>query len=140
MTGMVAGTAPEQALARSGYILLTTFRKDGTPVPTPVWSVPIDDELWVWTAPDAGKVKRIRRNGEIRVVPCSMRGRPRGVPVPGHAELVDRSDALRVMAALVAKYGWVARFSLLSHRFDQWRGREPKVGAIRLRVPAPARS
>ena len=42
----------------------------------------------MWTAPDAGKVKRIRRNGEIRVVPCTLRGRPRGVPVPGHAELI----------------------------------------------------
>jgi uncharacterized protein len=130
---------PEQVLAGSRYILLTTFRKDGTPVPTPVWSVSMDDELWIWTAPDAGKVKRIRRNGEIRVVPCSLRGRPHGVPVPGHAELVDRSEALRVMAALVAKYGWPARLSLLWHRIDQWRGRDPKVGAIRLTVPAPTR-
>ena len=128
---------PEQVLAECSYILLTTFRKDGTPVSTPVWSVSVDGELWVWTAPDAGKVKRIRRSGEIRVGPCTLRGRPRGVPVPGHAELIERPDALKVMDALVAKYGWPARFSLLSHRFDQWRGGEPKVGAIRLTVPAP---
>jgi PPOX class probable F420-dependent enzyme len=128
---------PEHVLAESRYILLTTFRKDGTPVPTPVWSVPMGDELWVWTAPEAGKVKRIRQGGEVRVVPCTLRGRPRGVPVPGQAELVEKQDALRVMDALVAKYGWQARFSLLSHRFDQWRGREPEVGAIRLAVPVP---
>ena len=128
---------PEQVLTESRYILLTTFRKDGTPVSTPVWSVSVDGQLWVWTAPDAGKVKRLRRNGEIRVVPCTLRGRPRGVPVPGRAELVERPRSLRVMAALVAKYRWQARLTLLSHRFDQWRGREPKVGAIRLTVPPP---
>ncbi len=128
---------PEQVLAGSRYILLTTLRKDGTPVPTPVWSVSVDGQLWVWTAPDAGKVKRIRRNGGIRVVPCTLRGRPRGVPVPGWAELVEKQEAIRVLDALVAKYGWQARFSLLAHRFDQWRGREPKVGAIRLTVPSP---
>ena len=126
----------EQVLAESRYILLTTFRKDGTPVPTPVWSVSVGGQLWVWTAPDAGKVKRIRRNGEIRVVPCTLRGHPRGVPVPGRAELVEKRNAIRVMDALVAKYGWQARFSLLSHRFGQWRGRPPRVGAIRLTVPA----
>ena len=128
---------PEQVLAGSRYILLTTLRKDGTPVPTPVWSVSVDGQLWVWTAPDAGKVKRIRRNGAIRVVPCTLRGRPRGVPVPGLAELVEKGEAIRVLDALVAKYGWQARFSLLAYRFDQWRGREPKVGAIRLTVPSP---
>ena len=124
-------------MPESRYILLTTLRKDGTPVPTPVWSVSVDGQLWVWTAPDAGKVKRIRRNGGIRVVPCTLRGRPRGVPVPGRAELVEKQEAIRVLDALVAKYGWQARFSLLAYRFDQWRGREPKVGAIRLTVPSP---
>ena len=128
---------PEQVLAGSRYILLTTLRKDGTPVPTPVWSVSVDGQLWVWTAPNAGKVKRIRRNGGIRVVPCTLRGRPRGVPVPGWAELIEKQEAIRVLDALVAKYGWQARFSLLAYRFDQWRGREPKVGAIRLTVPSP---
>jgi PPOX class probable F420-dependent enzyme len=124
-------------LRDESVVWLTTVNAQSSPVPTPVWSVSVDGQLWVWTAPNAGKVKRIRRNGGIRVVPCTLRGRPRGVPVPGWAELVEKQEAIRVLDALVAKYGWQARFSLLAYRFDQWRGREPKVGAIRLTVPPP---
>jgi PPOX class probable F420-dependent enzyme len=133
-------TRPDAAelLARARYLLLTTFRKDGTGVPTPVWSVPVDGELWVWTAPDAGKTKRVRRNPIVSVVPCGVRGKPHGTPVPARGELVDTADAVRVMPALIAKYGWQARLSLLGHRYRERRGRDPRVAAIRLTVPTSA--
>ena len=54
-------------LAAEKYVLLTTFRKDGRAVPTPVWAVRDGDALAVWTVSDAGKVKRIRRDGRVTV-------------------------------------------------------------------------
>ena len=56
---------PGSALDRMGdgkYVLLTTYRRDGTPVATPTWVVRDGDALAVWTATDSGKVKRVRRD------------------------------------------------------------------------------
>ncbi|MGK5676415.1 PPOX class F420-dependent oxidoreductase, partial [Micromonospora sp. URMC 106] len=74
-------------LASEKYVLLTTFRKDGRAVPTPVWAVRDGDALAVWSAADSGKVKRIRRSGDVTVAPCDVRGRPHGEAVPAHATL-----------------------------------------------------
>lgn len=87
-----------ERLGAAQYLLLTTFRRDGTPVPTPVWVARDGAELVVFTAPNAGKVKRIRRDGAVRVGPCTMRGRPMGGDVPGRARVLDRA-------------GWIARWA-----------------------------
>lgn len=75
-----AGSNPDPfaVLAASRYVSLTTFRKDGTPVATPVWVVALEGELWVWTNPGAGKVKRLRRSARAAIAPCRMRGEPLG--------------------------------------------------------------
>ena len=91
-------------------MLLTTFQKDGTPVPTPVWVVRHGDELRVWTEPDAGKVKRIRRSGKVQIAPCGMRGKPHGAPVDAVARCC-RSRRPTVLDALVQKYGLRGRLA-----------------------------
>ena len=53
------------AVGKSEYVLLTTFRKDGTPVGTAVWAVADADKLYVWTVTDSWKVKRLRRNPAV---------------------------------------------------------------------------
>ena len=101
-------------LGSARYVLLTTFRKDGTGVPTPVWAARDGDELVVFTAPDAGKVKRIRRDGAVTVGPCTWRGLPTGEPVAGHARLLDRAGvdrALRLIARKYGFFGWVTVFN-----------------------------
>lgn len=70
-------------LSAEKYVLLTTFRKDGRAVSTPVWAVRDGDALAVWTASDTGKVKRIRRDSRVTVAPCDVRGRPHGEAIPG---------------------------------------------------------
>jgi PPOX class probable F420-dependent enzyme len=65
-------------LGEPKYLLLTTFRTDGTPVPTPVWCVRDDSGLRVITQADSGKVRRIRANRDVLVGPCDARGRPKG--------------------------------------------------------------
>lgn len=121
-----------ESLAESTYVLLTTFRRDGRPVPTPVWAVRDGDALVVWTVADSGKVKRIRRDGSVTVAPCTARGRPLGEAVAGRATLTgpvphDR----RVRALFGRKYGLFGRLVMLGSRIR--RGREGTVG-VRITV------
>ncbi|MEV5447304.1 PPOX class F420-dependent oxidoreductase, partial [Streptomyces sp. NPDC052644] len=68
----MGGVTDLDRLAAEKYVLLTTFRKDGRAVSTPVWAVRDDDTLAVWTVADSGKVKRIRRDGTVTVAPCDV--------------------------------------------------------------------
>jgi hypothetical protein len=115
-------TTPLDVLGQADYLLLTTFKKDGTPVATPVWVVRHGDELRVWTAPDAGKVKRIRRSGKVQVAPCGMRGKPHGSPVDAVATLLSEADADQVLDSLVHKYGLRGRLG----RWGARRGDRPR--------------
>src|SRR3954465_6955553 len=76
-------------IAASKQISLTTFRKDGTPVATPVWHVAAGATVTTVSGADAGKVKRLRRNPEVEIVACDIRGRitPGAQPVRGTATL-----------------------------------------------------
>ena len=102
-------------LGKGKYLLLTTFRKDGTPVPTPVWVAPgeSEDVIYAWSARDTGKVKRIRRSGDVEIGPCDVRGKPQGPSVKAHARLLDDDASDRVRARISKKYGvfgWVTVF------------------------------
>jgi PPOX class probable F420-dependent enzyme len=109
-------TTPLDVLGQADYVLLTTFKKDGTPVPTAVWVVRHGDELRVWSAPEAGKIKRIRRSGKVQIAPSSFRGKPRGASVDAVATLLPPSAAGPLLDALAQKYG-------LRGRLGSWRSR-----------------
>ena len=96
-------------MAAEKYILLTTFRKDGRPVPTPVWAARDGNRLLVWSAMDTGKVKRIRRDGTIEVAACDRRGTPRGAAVRGRARLLDTADTPHALHVVGSKYGLLGR-------------------------------
>ncbi|MER7464313.1 PPOX class F420-dependent oxidoreductase [Streptomyces sp. NPDC097981] len=95
-------------LNQGKYVSLTTFRKDGTPVPTPVWAVADGGELFIWTRSDSWKVKRIRNNGRVTLSPCDVRGRvAQGAPVlEGEARLLDEAGLKRVRTLISRKYTW----------------------------------
>jgi PPOX class probable F420-dependent enzyme len=107
-------------LAAEKYILLTTFRKDGRAVPTPVWVARDSEQLLVWTVLKSGKVKRIRRDGAVELAPSDQRGKPTGEPVPGRARLLDQTEVPRVTGLVGRKYGLLGRvlifFSWLRYR------------------------
>jgi PPOX class probable F420-dependent enzyme len=94
------------ALTRARYISLTTYRKDGTPVATPVWHVVDGGLLYVWTETGSWKVKRLRRNPRVSVVACDIRGRVTpGAPVAeGTARLLDAAGTEKVRRLLGRKY------------------------------------
>jgi PPOX class probable F420-dependent enzyme len=120
-------------LATEKYLLVTTFRRDGRAVPTPVWAARDGDSLVVWSASDAGKVKRIRRDGAVRLAPCTVRGAPTGPEVAGLAELLDADESERVRGLIASRYGLLGRVTMLGSRLR--RGPTGTVG-IRLTVPA----
>ena len=105
-----------EQLSSEKYLLLTTFRKDGRAVSTPLWVVPDGNGLAFWTPAGTGKLKRIRNNGRVTVQPCDVRGNPRGEVVEGQARIGDQADRLRVGEALKKKYGLLGRLTLLGSR------------------------
>lgn len=105
-----------EQLSSEKYVLLTTFRKDGRAVSTPLWAVPDPAGLAVWTPRDTGKVKRIRNNGQVTVAPCDVRGNPSGEAIEGRARIGDETDRLRIGQALSRKYGLMGRMVLVGSR------------------------
>ncbi|MCJ1681323.1 PPOX class F420-dependent oxidoreductase [Streptomyces sp. APSN-46.1] len=97
-----------EELGKARYVSLTTFRKDGTPVATPVWAAAEGGELYVWTRSDSWKVKRIRNNGRVTVSACDARGRvAAGAPVlEAEARLLDEAGLKRVRGLMSRKYRW----------------------------------
>ncbi len=98
-----------ESLKKARYIQLTTFRKDGRAVATPVWLAPEGDTLLVFTEIDAGKARRIRNSGRVLVARCDVRGRLEGPAMEAVAELTDDAGTAHVIDAIKRRYGWQAR-------------------------------
>ena len=102
------------------YLSLQTFRKNGTPVDTPVWFAEDGERFYVYSLANAGKVKRIRNNPNVKVIPCDIRGNTRGEWVDANARIVDKPEAERAHNLLNKKYGLMKRvgglFSKLMRR------------------------
>nr|WP_296767292.1 PPOX class F420-dependent oxidoreductase [Rhodococcus sp. (in: high G+C Gram-positive bacteria)] len=92
-------------IADGKYVSLTTFKKDGTPVATPLWGARDGDRLLVWTTADSWKVKRIKRNAKVTVAPCTARGKVEGDAVEGIADILDAAGTQKARSAISSKYG-----------------------------------
>jgi hypothetical protein len=89
------------------YLNFETFRKNGQGVKTPVWFVQDGEILYVRTGEDSGKLKRLRKNGQVQVAPCRMDGTPVGSWVRAHAvEMKDVETDKHVDSLLGKKYGF----------------------------------
>lgn len=117
------------ALGAGDYLLITTYRKNGTAVPTPVWVVRDGDALGIWTVTDSWKVKRIRNRADVLVGPCDLRGNPTGDAVPARAEILDAAGTAHYRRLLARKYGLLGRVTLLGSRL-----RRGANGTIGIRV------
>jgi PPOX class probable F420-dependent enzyme len=96
---------PFGAVGTAKYVLLTTFRKNGSGVGTPVWAVLDDGKLYVWTVTDSWKVKRARRTPAVTLQPCTMSGKPSGEVVNATARILDEAGTERVRQLIRRKYG-----------------------------------
>ena len=115
-----------ERLGAGNYVLITSYRKNGTPVPSPVWVVEDGAALGVWTVADSWKVKRIRNRADVLIGPCDLRGNPTGEQIPATAEICDPEQTARYRTLLARKYGLVGRLTLLGSKLR--RGPSGTVG------------
>ncbi len=100
----------DDALATSKYLRLVTYRRDGSPVSTPIWFVLDSPDLLAWTGARTGKVRRIRANPQARMATCTFRGRPTSTERTATVQLLDpTTDGDRIEQLLLRKYGWQKR-------------------------------
>jgi PPOX class probable F420-dependent enzyme len=85
------------------YARLTTFRRNGYPVSTPVWFALVGDRIYVFTDLESGKVKRIRNDPRVTLSPSDFRGRSKGDSVRVTARVMDGGEVAD--RALREKYG-----------------------------------
>jgi uncharacterized protein len=91
-------------LSASKYMLLTTFRRDGTPVETPVHVVVEGDAAVFRTWDVSGKAKRIRRTATVEVAPSTLRGGRKGPDLPARAVLLEGEESRRAAEKLAQKH------------------------------------
>ena len=98
--------------AAEKYVSLATYRRNGVEVKTPVWIAKVAGRYYVFSAGDAGKVKRIRGTPRVRLAPCDVRGQVRGPWIEAHARIVvDPALIAAVRRALRSKYGLLMRLT-----------------------------
>tara|TARA_B100000315_G_scaffold62871_1_gene57052 strand:+ start:63 stop:437 length:375 start_codon:yes stop_codon:yes gene_type:complete len=110
------------------YVSLETYKKDGTPVRTPVWFMIDSDIVYVVTREKTGKVKRLKNNQNIRIVPCSFKGKPESEWIKGIAQKVVGEVAEKAIKLRKKKYGFSAKLTGL---FTSQKG-NPIVYSIKL--------
>ncbi len=88
------------------YLNIETFRKNGQGIKTPVWFVQDGETLRVWTQAGAGKSKRIRNNGTVRIAPCTSSGQLLGEWQDARAKTDESPEAIKHVTKLMQKkYG-----------------------------------
>ena len=114
--------------AKQKYINLETYRKSGQAVRTPLWFVEADGVLYMRTPAASAKVRRIRNNPHVRLVPSDVRGNALGVWQDGEARLIDAENAEWVNDLIKRKYGLLKRLIDLRSRL---KGTKAVVIAVR---------
>jgi len=107
--------SPAAPLQGQKYISLATFRRNGQEVRTPVWFAEQAGKLYVMTRNDSGKFKRIRNRPQVRLAPCTMRGKVTGAWIDGQARILDPAEEVVARQALARKY-FLMRFPWLWSR------------------------
>jgi PPOX class probable F420-dependent enzyme len=97
-------TSPFQRFTDQRTILLTTHKRDGTSVGTPVHIAVAGPVAYVRTFEPSGKVKRMRRDPTVEIAPSTVRGKVRGPALAAHARIHEGAEATPAIAAITAKY------------------------------------
>ena len=107
------------AIQGQKYIALTTFRKSGVGVTTPVWFGEEGDKIYIMTRSTSGKFKRIRNNPRVQVAPCTIRGVVTGPQFDANARILPAEEHAHARGAINRKY-WAARIPLVWWRTDAY--------------------
>ena len=94
-------------LQGGSYVSFATRKRSGEWVATPVWFAPDHGSYYVFSAGNAGKVKRLRNFSEARIAPCTVRGSVTGEWLDARAFVLEQApDQKTALGALRRKYGW----------------------------------
>ncbi len=143
--GAAPGRAADHPLASARYVALTTFRRTGVAVTTPVWFAPSLDEpgsFAIISVDETGKTKRLAHTDRVELRACDVRGRVAddAPTFRGTARVVrDAAGVASVRRAVVAKYGFQARFSTIADKVGGVVGIRPapRAGILVVVEPAP---
>lgn len=115
-------TSTLEGLKKQRAVVLTSYRKDGTPVGTPVSIVVRGDHAYFRTYDKAFKAKRLARNPEVEIAPSTTRGKVTGPAVRGRARLLTAEEARPIRGLLARKHPFLQGFAVpLFHRMKHYR-------------------
>ncbi len=103
-------------LADEKFLLLTTFKRDGSGVATPVWASALEGgKIGFWTSSGSGKAKRLTHTAKVTVQACNARGKVTegSSSVAATAVLVTGAELDAVRTAIIAKYGFMTKVTKL---------------------------
>jgi PPOX class probable F420-dependent enzyme len=109
-----------EALFPGRYLSVTSFKRDGTGVATPVWFVSDGRRLFALTDLHSAKVRRIRRNPHVLIASCRANGKLHGEPVPARVQVLTATpDLERVQKLLIERYKISYRLVMVFYRLGR---------------------
>ena len=123
-------SAERDAILSAQYVALTTYRRDGTPVTTPVWAAAEGSSLYLFSNAAAGKVKRLRNSSRAAIAPCTAIGKVTGAQLPAEAFNLASDQMPKVWRLLTKKYGMAARLCVAYDRMRALLRMKPSAGIV----------
>lgn len=121
-------SAADSAFCSGRYLSVTSFKRDGTGVATPVWFVSDGTRLFAFTDLRSAKVRRIRRNPKVLVASCRVDGKLRSEAVPARVEVLTNAAELEhVQKLLLARYKISYRVVMLLYRLGRRLRGKPSI-------------
>ncbi len=113
-----------KTLENAQYLSFSTFRKNGNTVATPVWFARNGNSIYLFSDPNAGKIKRLKNFSKSQVAPCDVRGKVLGDWSNTEAFIINAEEEKQAAyQALSNKYGWQMKvldlFSWLGQKIDK---------------------
>ena len=93
------------------YISVETYRKNGEAVKTPVWFTIKNNQIFVVTRDQTGKVKRLKNNTQVKIATCTIKGEIKGKWVSGIAEILDDEKTKEAVKRRDKKYGFFSKMA-----------------------------
>lgn len=110
-----------ESLDRSWTVLLTTYKRDGSPVGTPVNLAVEGDHAYFRSYDKAWKTKRIRNNSAVELAPCSVRGKLRGQSLHARACLLSGDEDLHAREVIARRHPLFQRFVIpFGHKVSRY--------------------